>query len=89
MKAYTYQKYGSPEVLELKEVFKPTPKDNEIQIKVEAISLNPAEWHQLRGAIWLIRLSNGLLKPGKPILGADIAGRVGSRRKKGSILPGG
>jgi NADPH:quinone reductase-like Zn-dependent oxidoreductase len=82
MKAYTYQKYGSPEVLELKEVFKPTPKDNEIQIKVEAISLNPAEWHQLRGAIWLIRLSNGLLKPGKPVLGADIAGRVEAVGKK-------
>lgn len=76
MKAFIYQKYGSPDLLELKEVFKPVPKDEEILIEVEAISLNPAEWHQLRGSIWLIRLSNGLLKPRKPILGADIAGIV-------------
>ena len=76
MKAIVYTKYGPPDVLQLKEVAKPTPKDNEILIKVFAASVNPLDWHLLRATPFLVRLTEGLLKPKKEILGADVAGRV-------------
>jgi len=76
MKAIVYQKYGSPDVLELKEVEKPTPKDNEVLTKVHAASVNPADWHLMRGEPFLARLEAGLLKPKYKILGCDIAGQV-------------
>jgi len=77
MKAIVYTKYGPPDVLELKEVEKPTPKDDEVLIKVHAASANAADWHLLRGDPFLLRLTgNGLLKPKNKILGADVAGRV-------------
>ncbi len=76
MKAIVYIKYGSPDVLEFKEVAKPTPKDDEVLIKVHAVSVNAADLHLLRADPFLIRLSSGLLKPKNKILGADIAGRV-------------
>lgn len=77
MKAIVYTKYGPPEVLHLKDVEKPTPKDNEALIKVHAASANAADWHLLRGDPFLVRLMGiGLLRPKNKILGADIAGRV-------------
>jgi len=77
MKAIIYTKYGSPDVLEFKEVEKPTPKDDEVLVKVHAASLNAADWHLLRGKPFLVRLMGfGLLKPKNKILGADMAGRV-------------
>jgi NADPH:quinone reductase-like Zn-dependent oxidoreductase len=76
MKAIVYTQYGSPDVLQFKEVEKPTPKDNEVLIKVYASSLNAADWHYMRGAPWLFRLASGLLKPKNIFLGADVAGRV-------------
>jgi len=76
MKAIVYTKYGSPDVLELKEVEKPTPKDNEVLIKVQAVSVNPYDWHHLRGTPFFIRITAGLLKPKRKILGTDMAGRV-------------
>jgi len=76
MKAIVYQKYGSPDVLELKEVEKPTPKDNEVLIKVQAASVNSTDWGFLEGKPFLVRLMYGLLKPKTKILGCDIAGRV-------------
>ena len=76
MKAIVYQKYGSPDVLELKEVEKPTPKDDEVLIKVQAASLNPLDWHFLRATPFFGRLAMGLFKPRRKILGADLAGRV-------------
>ena len=77
MKAIVYTKYGPPDVLELKEVEKPTPKDDEVLIKVHAASANAADWHLLRGDPFLLRLTGtGLLKPKNKILGADVAGRV-------------
>jgi NADPH:quinone reductase-like Zn-dependent oxidoreductase len=76
MKATVYTEYGSPDVLELKGVAKPTPKDNEVLIKVHAASLNAADWHYLRADPFLIRFTSGLLKPKNTFLGADVAGRV-------------
>jgi len=75
MKAIVYTKYGSPDVLQLKEVEKPTPKDNEVLIKVHAASVNSWDWDLLRGTPFVNRLMFGLLKP-KIILGCDIAGRI-------------
>ncbi|NIM17673.1 MAG: zinc-binding dehydrogenase [Candidatus Aminicenantes bacterium] len=77
MKAIVYEKYGPPDVLELKEVEKPTPKDDEVLIKVHAASLNAKDWRYLRADPFLVRLmGGGLLKPKHKILGADIAGQV-------------
>ena len=77
MKAIVYTEYGSPDVLHLKEVDKPTPKDDEVLIKVHAASVNAADWHLLTADIFLVRLmGEGLLKPKRTILGADVAGRV-------------
>jgi len=78
MKAIVYTKYGSPEVLQLKEVEKPTPKENEVLIKIYAASVNSWDWDQLNGKHFVVRLVGGLLKPRYKILGADIAGRVES-----------
>src|SRR6185503_11040559 len=62
--------------LQLKEIERPTPKDNEVLVKVYAVSVNAADLHLLRADPFLIRLSSGLLKPKNKILGSDIAGRV-------------
>jgi NADPH:quinone reductase-like Zn-dependent oxidoreductase len=75
MKAIVYQKYGFPDVLQLKEVEKPTPKDNEVLVKVHAASVNSWNWDLLRGTPFLVRLG-GLLKLKYKIPGAEIAGRV-------------
>src|SRR5437764_4051037 len=77
MKAIVNTHYGSPDVLQLKEVAKPTPKDDEVLVKVHAASVNAADWHLLRGKPFLMRLMGfGLLKPKHTILGTAMAGRV-------------
>ncbi len=77
MKAIVYTKYGPPEVLELKEVEKPTPKEDEVLIKVYSASVNYSDWTFVRGEPFLVRLMyTGLFKPKNTILGADIAGQV-------------
>ena len=74
MKAIVCTKYGPPDVLELKEVEKPTPKEDEALVRVHAASLNAADFEMLRGT-WSARFG-GLLKPRHKILGSDIAGRI-------------
>jgi NADPH:quinone reductase-like Zn-dependent oxidoreductase len=77
MKAIIYTKYGSPDVLQLKELEKPVQKDNELLIKIHAASLNAADWHLLRAKPFLVRLMGmGFFRPKNQILGADIAGQV-------------
>ncbi len=76
MKAIVYTEYGPPDVLQLKEVEKPAPKDDEVLIKVLASSVNSLDWHFMRADPFLSRLVSGLLKPKNTILGADVAGRV-------------
>jgi NADPH:quinone reductase-like Zn-dependent oxidoreductase len=76
VKAILFTKYGSPDVLQFQEVEKPTPKDNQVLVKVQAASANPLDWHGMRGAPFLVRFSDGLRKPKNPKVGADVAGRV-------------
>jgi len=76
MKAVIYTKYGPPDVLELNEEEKPTPKDNEALIQVRAASVNPLDWHYTRGAPYIMRMGAGLRKPKVTRLGVDFAGQV-------------
>ncbi len=76
MKAIVYNKYGSPDVLELKEVEKPIPKDNEVLVKIHAASVNYGNLVLLKGEPFLARFAFGLLKPKYSIPGGDIAGQV-------------
>ncbi len=76
MRAIVYHTYGSPNILKLEEIEKPTPQDNEVLVKVHAASVNALDWHYMRGTPFLARLVNGLHKPKNTKLGADVAGRV-------------
>lgn len=77
MKAIIYEKYGSSDVLQYKEVPKPVPKDNEILIKVKAASVNAADWRMMKADPFLVRFYAGLFKPKKiSTLGADVSGTV-------------
>ena len=76
MKAIIYTHYGPPEVLHLKEVPKPTPKDNELLIKVNASTVNRTDCGFLRGKPFIVRFFSGLLKPKKKTLGTEFAGEI-------------
>ena len=77
MKAIIYTKFGPPDVLHLAEVEKPIPKENELLIRVRAVSLNAFDWRHLRADPLFIRLMGaGFLNPRHQILGADVAGQV-------------
>ena len=76
MKAFVNTIYGSPEVLKYKEVTCPKPQANEVLVKIHAASVNPFDWHNMRGEPFPARLSTGMLKPTYTTLGADIAGIV-------------
>jgi NADPH:quinone reductase-like Zn-dependent oxidoreductase len=76
MKAAVYTRYGSPDVLQIRDVEKPVPKDNEVLIKVRAASVNPLDWHLMRGMPYFVRIVAGLRKPKNPRPGVDVAGQV-------------
>lgn len=76
MKAILFPQYGSPDVLQLADVEKPTSNENQVLVKVIAAAANPLDWHRMRGEPFLARMGEGLRKPQNPKLGADIAGRV-------------
>jgi NADPH:quinone reductase-like Zn-dependent oxidoreductase len=76
MKAIVYKKYGSPDVLQLREIDRPVVKDDELLVRIRAASLNPYDWHFMTGLPYLGRLQFGLLKPKSNGLGADLAGQV-------------
>ena len=78
MKAVRYHRYGGPDVLELQEVDTPAAGDGEVLVRIRAASVNPLDWHFMRGAPYLVRMMAGLSRP-KPSasrLGADMAGSV-------------
>ena len=77
MKAIVCERYGPPEVLQLKEVEKPAPSDDEVLVRVNASSVNSRDWRRMRANPFFIRLmAGGFLKPKNTILGADMAGQV-------------
>jgi NADPH:quinone reductase-like Zn-dependent oxidoreductase len=76
MKAIVYHQYGSPSVLGLREAEEPTPRADEVLVKVRAASVNPADWHLLRGEPYVARLQLGLRKPKVRVLGCDVAGQI-------------
>ena len=76
MKAFIYERYGPPETLRMAEVDKPAPNADEVLVKVLAISVNPADWHSMRGKPLFSRATLGWLRPKHKILGVDVAGQV-------------
>ena len=96
MKAIVYEKYGPPEVLQLKEVEKPAPKDNEVLIKVHATTVTPMDWHLRQPGMNIIaRMIAGPTKPKNPVLGTEFSGEIESvgrdvkRFKEGDHVFGG
>lgn len=83
MKAIIYTKYGGPEVLQIKEVEKPFPKEDEVLIKVHAASINDWDFGLLHGD-FINRIINGFWKPRRKILGSDVAGRIEAAGKNTS-----
>jgi NADPH:quinone reductase-like Zn-dependent oxidoreductase len=87
MKAIVQEKYGSPhDLLELKEIDKPVVKDDEVLVGVHATSVNPADWHLMRGEPYIARLSFGLRNPKNTVLGCDVAGRLEAVGKNVTLL---
>lgn len=76
MQAMIYRRYGPPDVLVCEEIDKPNPAQGEVLIQICAASVNPYDWHFLRGTPSFIRLFTGLRRPKSPRLGADVAGVV-------------
>ncbi|HMG31185.1 MAG TPA: alcohol dehydrogenase catalytic domain-containing protein, partial [Jiangellaceae bacterium] len=79
MKAFVLRSYGSADVLDLVDIDRPMPGDDEVLVRVRATSVQPYDWHNMRGEPYIARLmpgSLGLRKPKLSILGADIAGQV-------------
>jgi len=77
MKAVVQRRYGPPEVLELRDIDQPVVGDAEVLVGVRAASVNPADWHVMRGRPFLVRLAGyGLRRPKDPIRGTDVAGVV-------------
>ena len=76
MKAIVQARYGSPDVLQLKDLDKPVVKDDEVLVRVRATAVNIGDWHLLRGMPYVMRLVAGLRRPRREIPGLDIAGQV-------------
>ena len=76
MRAVVFRRYGAPDVLELAEVPTPVPAADQVVVRVLASSVNPVDWHRMRGAPVLVRLTDGLAKPKNQGIGADVAGIV-------------
>lgn len=79
MKAIVQDRYGSPDVLELREIDDPVAKDDEVLVRVHAASVHPDVWHVVRGVPYVLRIMGaGLRRPKNRVPGIDMAGRVES-----------
>ncbi|MGH1366882.1 MAG: NAD(P)-dependent alcohol dehydrogenase [Calditrichia bacterium] len=76
MKAMVFATYGSPDVLQLTEMPKPTPKDDDVLVKIHATAVNDYDWSLVRGKPFLYRIVFGFFKPRKPIPGMELAGTI-------------
>jgi NADPH:quinone reductase-like Zn-dependent oxidoreductase len=76
MKAFARDRYGAPDVLELRKVDRPEVPDEGVLVRVHATSINAHDWHMLRGKPYIARLDEGLRRPKSTILGIDVAGTV-------------
>jgi NADPH:quinone reductase-like Zn-dependent oxidoreductase len=76
MNAIVQDKYGSPDVLELRAIDKPVVKDDDVLVRVRAAAVNIGDWHLLRGVPYVMRAVSGLRKPRRAVPGLDIAGQV-------------
>src|SRR5947209_1931719 len=76
MKAIVQRRYGSPDVLQLRDVSGPSVGDDQVLVRVRAAAVNIGDWHLLRGVPYVIRLVAGLQRPRREIPGLDIAGQV-------------
>jgi NADPH:quinone reductase-like Zn-dependent oxidoreductase len=76
LKSIVHEKYGPPDVLELREVDKPEVGDDQVLVRVHATSVNPVDWHTMTGTPYMVRMMAGLLKPKSEFLGVDFAGTV-------------
>jgi len=86
MKAIVRKNYGSPDLLQLEDIDEPEPGDDQVMVRVHATSVNPADWHLLRGEPYIARLQLGLGKPKDMVLGCDVAGRVETVGKDVTML---
>jgi NADPH:quinone reductase-like Zn-dependent oxidoreductase len=76
MKAVVYEKYGAPDVLELREIDKPVVKDNEVLVRVHAAAVGKGDWLTVQGLPYVARMRYGLPKPKNNVPGFDVAGRI-------------
>jgi NADPH:quinone reductase-like Zn-dependent oxidoreductase len=76
MKAITFDKYGSADVLQLKEIERPAVNGSDVLVRVRAASANPIDWHFMTGLPYLLRMQGGLVKPKVNRLGVDLAGKI-------------
>jgi len=76
MQAVVYRCYGATDVLEFGDIVKPTPADDEVLVKIATASVNPLDWHYMRGSPYIMRLGSGLGAPDDPRMGVDFAGTV-------------
>jgi len=89
MKAIVCTKYGPPHVLQLKEVAKPAPKDNEVLIRIYATTATPSDCANRKGDPLLSRVFTGLKRPKKPVLGVELAGEIGTAGKDVKLFKAG
>jgi NADPH:quinone reductase-like Zn-dependent oxidoreductase len=88
VKAIVRDRYGSPDVLELTDIDKPEPGDDEVLLRVHAASVNPADWHILRGAPYIARMQFGVRKPKDRVLAVASRGVGASGRGVPAVLSG-